>query len=246
MTFVAIDFDGSYQTPPLPAGTYHVRTSTSDFIDEVYDDIRCEPTCGVTAGTPVVVTDGVDTSNIDFALESLGRIAGRVTEAGSEEALSASILVYDDTGSFVTGTGHDADGAYETRGLAGGIYFLRAVTSAAAGLEDQLYRDLGCDPDCDVTAGTPVGVSDGTTTGGIDFALEGCSLPSHQRIDDLLVTDVQTREACRTVEVGPNVAVTGSGNLVVRARRAVSFANGFAVEAGGRLAVEIDPAIGSD
>ncbi len=61
---------GAYSLQGLPAGTYYVAVSSSyGYLKELYDNIPCNSGCDVTTGTPVIVTDGVNTPNIDFALE---------------------------------------------------------------------------------------------------------------------------------------------------------------------------------
>lgn len=42
---------------------------TNCYIDELYDDIPCEPTCDSTIGTPVPVILGQNTPDIDFSLD---------------------------------------------------------------------------------------------------------------------------------------------------------------------------------
>jgi hypothetical protein len=55
----------------LAAGNYFVRTTNySGFVDELYNNISCpDQSCNPTSGTPVPVSNGSDTGNIDFALQ---------------------------------------------------------------------------------------------------------------------------------------------------------------------------------
>ncbi|HEX2164830.1 MAG TPA: carboxypeptidase-like regulatory domain-containing protein, partial [Thermoanaerobaculia bacterium] len=243
--FVAFDFTdglGVYRVS-LPPGTYFVRTATFGWIDELYDDLPCEPSCVVTAGTPVTVATATETTGIDFALDSFGRIAGEVTAAESGAPADALVEVYREDGSLVDS--FFGFGAYDFGGLAPGLYFVRAEADVfGQDREDQLFAGLGCDPSCDVTLGTAVPVANSTVTGGIDFALGVCPFSSHLTVANLFLFGTQTREACRTIAVGANVAVAGSGELVLRAGRSVRFGDGFSVAAGGRLRVEIDPEVG--
>lgn len=65
---------------------------------------------------------------------------------------------------------------------------------------------------------------------------------------DLLISNEQinvldTREHCRNIVTGPDLLVTGSGDLRLRAGNRVAMANGTSVESGGQLAVELDAAL---
>jgi hypothetical protein len=81
---------GWYTIERITAGTYHLRTDSSwqNVVDELYDDITCEPTCDVTTGTPVVVALDSTTTGIDFTLRRpvfadvpVGHFAWRAVEA---------------------------------------------------------------------------------------------------------------------------------------------------------------------
>ncbi|MEM7582461.1 MAG: carboxypeptidase regulatory-like domain-containing protein, partial [Acidobacteriota bacterium] len=68
-----VDDQGRYRFERLEPGTYTVSTATfSDYNDELWDDLPCPggapEGCDPTTGTPIVVTAGTVTSNIDFTL----------------------------------------------------------------------------------------------------------------------------------------------------------------------------------
>lgn len=69
------DAVGAYSAKNLVAGTHYAKTSNvTDYINELYDNIVCEPTCDPLTGTPITVTVGIvttgsSTSGIDFALD---------------------------------------------------------------------------------------------------------------------------------------------------------------------------------
>ena len=50
-------------------------------------------------------------------------------------------------------------------------------------------------------------------------------------------------EACETLQTGLSFIVEGAGDAVLRAGAEVRLANGFSVEFGGEVSVEIDPAL---
>ena len=170
---VSVMSDGSYLTPVLPQGTYHVLTSNySGFRDEVFDDLPCAGVCDPASGTPVEVSDGATTPGIDFALDSEGRIAGTVTAADGGAALQGVLVRFFDAGGFSTKLAVTAaDGSYVSPRLPSGTYFAMARGSSL-GYLDELYDDLPCGAPCDATTGTPLAVTLATTTAGVDFALD--------------------------------------------------------------------------
>ena len=99
------------------------------------------------------------------------------------------IRLYSASGSPVTPTlttssGVTAsDGTYTVDGLAAGTYFAKTEavsfgTFGSPNVVDELYGGLQCPtissltPECRVTDGTPIVVTAGATTSGIDFSLE--------------------------------------------------------------------------
>lgn len=165
--------NGDYVTyAGLPPGTYYARTwSFEGYFEELYDDIPCSGGCTVTDGTPIVVTAGSTTSNIDFALLEGGSITGTVTEQGTSTKLAnIDVNIYDSEGTWVTDGWTDANGDYSSSvGLTTGTYYAR--TNNSDSYINELYDDLPCAFGCTVTDGTPIAVTIGTTTSGVDFAL---------------------------------------------------------------------------
>lgn len=62
-------------------------------------------------------------------------------------------------------------------------------------------------------------------------------------LENQTVNSVAVFEACSSIAVGPDFAVGAAGDLVLRAGSEVVLRNGFLVETGGKLSVEIDPSI---
>jgi len=167
-TYVAAA-DGTYQIDSLPSGTYFLVAEQSGYLTEVYDEIPCPGSCDPTTGTGIAVVGGTTVTGIDFTLDRLGTISGTVTDAGTGSPLSGQgVTVYDDLGSPGFPIFTLSDGSYESAGLASGTYFVRTDTSDHL---DELYDGIACEPSCDATTGTPVGVVVATQTAGIDFAL---------------------------------------------------------------------------
>jgi hypothetical protein len=164
---------GRYTSPGLPPGVYHVRTSNAQgYVDELHDDLPCAGgLCTVTSGTPVTVAAGATTGGINFGLAPGGRITGTLTDAATASPLvGAQVRVYDSSGRNLASATTTAAGAYTTSiGLPSGTYFAR---TNAPGYVDELYDNLPCPGgSCTPTSGAAIGVTAGSTTGAVDFAL---------------------------------------------------------------------------
>jgi hypothetical protein len=107
-----VSSDGSYVVPSLTAGTYHAVV-TGDVFDEAYGGIDCVPQCDPDAGTPIVLAQGQNASNVDFNPISRLYIFGRVTEAGGAPVPHVAIDLWrDDDGAHCGATTTNADGYY--------------------------------------------------------------------------------------------------------------------------------------
>ncbi|NIA01617.1 MAG: hypothetical protein GWO83_00555 [Bacteroidia bacterium] len=164
---------GDYRTSlGLVSGTYYALTrSFEGYLDELYDDILCDSGCTPTDGTPISVTVGATTSDIDFALVEGGYISGTVTEDGSGDGLdTGNVTIYDASGDWVVDAYPSATGTYVTyKALTAGTYYARTWNFDS--YFNELYDDISCVDGCTVTGGTPIIVTAGATTSGIDFAL---------------------------------------------------------------------------
>ena len=186
------DATGAYVSRGLPAGTYYIRTNgTHAYANELYDNMPW----GVTSstGTPVVVTLGSVTANIDFGLNAGGFIAGRITEAATGNPVSGVVLsVFNGSGQNVGYGQTDASGNYVSSGLAAGTYYVR--TNNYLGYVQQLYNNIPC-TSCSTNTGTPVTVTVGATTPSINFALaQGGRIAGH-------VTDAATASSLSNVSI---------------------------------------------
>ena len=169
------DAAGGYSADRLEPGTYFVVTGDRDVVNELYDDLPCEPDCVFTTGTAVPAEVNTVTDGIDFALVEKGAIGGSLSEAATGSPLAFQrVEIWDDDGSFVRSANTDAAGAYTVTGLDAGTYF--ATTDLFSGaFVDEAFDDLPCMGGafngCDPTAGTAIAVALSATTAGIDFAL---------------------------------------------------------------------------
>ncbi len=178
------DATGAYQAGGLDAGTYYVTTRSFGYFDELYDDLPCEPDCDRATGTPVAVSLNSTTAGIDFALERLGAIAGRVTHTQTGEPIeNADIKIRDPFGNILERAHANSTGYYIGEELVPGNY---TATAEDYYHRDELYDDVPCeDGDCDLAAGTPIAVSLGTVTSDIDFELERMGAISGRVTDTL-------------------------------------------------------------
>ena len=62
-----------------------------------------------------------------------------------------------------------------------------------------------------------------------------CSAQPEVTLQEAEVSATETYVACNNVHLGPNVHVTGTGNLIVHAGNRVTFYDGFVLDDGGRL-----------
>jgi hypothetical protein len=187
------DAAGRYTVGGLGPGLHFVWTDGSEYRNEVYDDIPCLPYCQPEDGTPVPVVAEETTADVDFDLHALGSISGDVTEASSGAPIPfASLTFYDAFGNSAGWADADATGHYVGGGLEGGVYFV--VSDAYGGYRNEVYDDVPCtgtgSGDCEPLSGTPVPVSLGDVTPGIDFALDRLGALAGQVVDELSATAI--------------------------------------------------------
>jgi hypothetical protein len=77
-----------------------------------------------------------------------------------------------------------------------------------------------------------------------NFRTQTCTIDTDYTLQSHTITSVETYEACRNITTGPEVTVTFTGNLTLRAGESITLDNGFSVESGGRFTIEIDPFVG--
>lgn len=168
------DENGDYTVTALTEGTYFVYTDNYQrYMDELYDNFRCERGCDPATGTPVIVHTSENVAGIDFALNPGGEMAGAVSDSKTGKPLyDVEVDVFDQNGLFVSYGYTDKKGAYVAGGLEDGNYF--AATYADDGVHiDELYNNMACfDEECDLLQGDPIAVSEGSRTEGIRFSLD--------------------------------------------------------------------------
>ncbi len=164
----ATDGRGHYLTGAgLPSGTYYARTWNREYVDQLYAGIPCGQ-CPLTSGTPIPVTVGATTGGIDFAMQKAGSIAGTIRDGSGQPLERVAVIAVANFNYWYAST--DATGRYIISDLPEGSYVVK--TNNTDGYVDEAWVDVPCGTFCsDVAAATPVPVTLGLTTSGIDFVL---------------------------------------------------------------------------
>ncbi|HEU0022648.1 MAG TPA: carboxypeptidase regulatory-like domain-containing protein, partial [Dehalococcoidia bacterium] len=201
--------DGSYAIGGLAPGSYLVEANAADqgFVYECYQaQLLCQEP------TPVSVSLGMETANIDFTLELGGTILGTVLESdGVTPVPNASV--------YASGINYEndaitaSDGTYAIRGLPAGNYRVE-VNAADRGFVYECYLDdLVCQNP------TPVAVTLGADTSGIDFTLEVGGTISGTVLESDGGTPVPNASAYASginTGYGSGAATAGDGTYAIR------------------------------
>lgn len=152
-----------------------------------------------------------------------GSIAGTVTDSVSGLGINAGVSIYDSEGTYINFVFTNNDGQYLTEGAPGfeslesGTYYAKTINFI--GHYNKLYDAIACtELNCEITGGTPIQVTEGQTTAGIDFALdagggmlrgrvtdsEGQPLPGNQSV---FVYDEAGTAYTRTFDAGEGYAL---------------------------------------
>lgn len=240
---VSASDDGTYVLSDLPVDGYYVRTITSGYRDEVYDDVVCESGCSVQAGTLVTVQAATETSGVDFALDRLGVLAGRVTARDTGDGLGLEVRVISPNGNVVA-SGRSTGGEFRIGGLEPGSYYVKADTGAnAPGYQDELFDGVPCEPSCDLLQGSPVSVALNLVTTAVDFTLIPCAHDTERSLAhfDLSSSVPASFEACERVRA-TDLTIHSAADVTFKAGRAIALGDGFRVETGASFRAVIEPA----
>ncbi|MDT8325538.1 MAG: carboxypeptidase regulatory-like domain-containing protein, partial [Bacteroidota bacterium] len=159
------DAHGRYRISGLATGDWYVQASMNGYASEYYDDAT-----DLSAATKVAVTDGQETSDIDFALGTFGgSIAGTVRDANGNAVADAVVRAWANQRPAPNSAGRNfgtarsaADGSYLITGLPPADYIVRAE---AKDFLPEYYDDTQ-----DMSAATKVTVARQAVS-GIDFSL---------------------------------------------------------------------------
>jgi hypothetical protein len=225
--------NGTYSLT-VPAGIYGVLARSDDLIPEVFDNVPCTiDACDSTLATPIQVAAGTVRSDLNFALEPRGTIAGLVTaEDGGTPLAGVTISASNLDGVVDASTVSGIDGRYVLALTPGPR---RVRSSNDQGFIDELHANVSCPAGiCDPGLATTVSVATGASLPGIDFALarsgrisgrvtEAGGMP----IDALPIEVVDTNNvvAGSTATVAGDYAVEGlpAGTYFLRTRAPSQF-----------------------
>jgi hypothetical protein len=165
---------GAFEVNGLPPGNYFARTfvpADRNFVDELYDNLPCAPSCVVTTGAPIAVVAGATRTGVNFALDRAALISGFITDARTHLYVQGvTVAIYSLPGILVKQV-LAATGSYEAVGLPAGTYFARTFVPPSLKYSNQLFDHLACDSDCLVTTGTPIVLTAGGGRVDVNFSL---------------------------------------------------------------------------
>jgi hypothetical protein len=183
----------SYTMNNVPPGTYYVRSNNKGnvwYVDEYHTasgNINNGISYSCSSATQVIVNSGMDTPNIDFQLDSGGRISGTVFKSdGTIPITDADIRVFAFEGGscdrqFVDGT-MTSNGNYTIAGLPAGSYYIQAFRENGANYISEWYSNPLSSYDCNDANAVQVWVA--VETQGIDFQLDSGSSITGSLVDE--------------------------------------------------------------
>ncbi|AKS41484.1 MSCRAMM family protein [Wenzhouxiangella marina] len=189
---------GIWRFDGLADGSYFVLIENDlGLIDELFAGVPCPGgACDIPAlGTPITLGGGRvvgrgASSGIGLALSRGASLSGRLTDAQSGSPIvGATVYVRTLDGRVAASGVTDGLGDYRTDGsLPDGQYYVSTASGTQRGVDDnyinELYPDVDCPLDCDLSLGTIVDLN-GIDVGGFDFALDkGAGVAGHVRNAD--------------------------------------------------------------
>jgi RHS repeat-associated protein len=161
---------GEYAVSSLSTGSYIVRFTSNEgvFAVQYYKGVALE-----NEATPVAVTAGAQTDEINGQLPAAGQISGTVTSSVTSKPISkANVCLFSSEGVFQKCTSPDTTGKYTLTGLAAGQYkvefepYCFEYYEPKCNYEYQYYNGKKNAAEADL-----VEVKEATTTGEINAAL---------------------------------------------------------------------------
>jgi hypothetical protein len=158
--------DGSYRFYASPGQPFRVHADgATDYVSLLWPDRACPSNCDFT-GTTLFAADGSDTI-YDFSLARGGTITGAITAQSQDLAWLSLFSAASGARIWETTAGTDS-GSYVSPVIAPGTYFLTAENFDAC----QTYSGYPCTFGNTQPFGTPITISAGQATTGIDFVLD--------------------------------------------------------------------------
>jgi 5-hydroxyisourate hydrolase-like protein (transthyretin family) len=216
---------GAYTVSGLGTATYFANTSSAGavapgYTNEIYDNILCMGSCSTTttvaSGTEIAVTIGADTPGKNFGLDVGGTLTGTVTNSATSTPLTpVNVQVYTRIGTnvmFVASGNTNVAGVFTIAGLPTGTYFAYAQNNL--GFINEAYGNVICAVGCTtgiIATGTPINVTLGATTSGVDFPLDLGGSISGTITNEATATGLQNVSVAVCVQGPPTSCSTGFG-----------------------------------
>ncbi|HUA03960.1 MAG TPA: carboxypeptidase regulatory-like domain-containing protein [Solirubrobacteraceae bacterium] len=159
--------DGTYALGGIPTGSYTVGFAppgqgTLNYLPQYYANAAT-----ISSATSVAVTAGQTTTNVNAALQSGGQITGVVTDAATGKPIpNVTVELLTNSYYYYASTLTDSNGAYRLSGLPSGTY------QVAFSVGDSDYLAQNYNDQNGTRSYTSVTVAQGSTTAGIDGALD--------------------------------------------------------------------------
>jgi hypothetical protein len=220
--------NGTYKVPGLAGANYVVEfaSPSGEYVSQYYNG-----KAKFSEATKVLVSAGAPHQAVNASMAAAdGSLSGKVTGAASGNPVAnVAVKVYESGAGHVASATSAANGTYTVSGLAPGSYEIEFVPSSAAYLT-QYYGGAAS-----LEASTPVTVTKGATTAGINAALKA---PGE-------ITGTVTSAATKAALKGVEVEVYGAhGELVTFADSAENGTYTVADLPTGSYGVEFVPASG--
>lgn len=199
--------EGVWSFDGLADGTYFLLIENDlGLIDELYAGVPCPAgACDITAlGTPIILgggrVQGQGSTGIGVELGRGASISGRLTDGLSDEPIvGARVFVRTATGELAAVGVTDGLGEYQTAAsLPDGTYYVSTASGQQRGVAEnyinELYQDVDCPLDCDLTQGVAINIA-GSNIEGIDFELvKGAGISGRiSRPDNQALVQVEVR-----------------------------------------------------
>jgi hypothetical protein len=155
----------------LGTGTRYVAVTHRDYVDQLLGGGTFSPSeSDPTVGTGISVVAGSTTGPISVALQPGGRIGGTVRSTEGDPISGIRIALYDPCGTSYWGSATtDSSGSWTSPPLPEGWY--AAKVPSTSDWIGATYGGPTCESSCPVGLGTPIAVTDSTTTAGVHFTL---------------------------------------------------------------------------
>jgi hypothetical protein len=161
------DSSGNYTVDGLPTGSYYLHTiNNKGYIDQFYDHLPVPGTTWPPDGaTPVSVTKGSGTPNINFRLPKGGSISGRVTrDSDGHPIKDVTVGVYTSAWNLFKEVKTDVYGSFTASGLPSGGFYVKVTNTR--GYIEEYYNNVTVED-----RATLVAVKQGIDTPGVNFDL---------------------------------------------------------------------------